>query len=232
MKLYGHPHSSSTRKVLMTLAEKGATAELHPIELLAGEHERPSHLARHPFGRVPVLEHGALLLYESQAIMRYLDAALTGPALVPHDLRERARMDQWLSVESAYLAPAVARLTTQLATGPMYGVAPDVVEIEDARQEARQTLAVLDRALVGRAHLVGDAISLADLTLLATLGALFELRQGDLVRACANVLRWWGAARMRPTLAGWLACADATFAPERCVAARWAGACTHPRAEA
>lgn len=216
MKLYGHSHSCSTRQVLLTLAEKGAAAELRAIEPLAGEQERPTHLARHPFGRLPVLEHGAFLLYEAQAIMRYLDAVLPGPLLVPADVRERARMDQWLSVESAYVAPAIARLTTQLVTGPVYGVAPDAVEIADARQELRQALAVLDRALLGRAQLVGDAPSLADVVHLASVCTLFELRQGDLVRAHPHLLRWWHLARARPSWCALLAASDAPAPWARC----------------
>ena len=56
MKVYGHPLSSCTRKVLITFAEKGRPTELVPVDLFAGEHKQKAHLARHPFGVIPVLD--------------------------------------------------------------------------------------------------------------------------------------------------------------------------------
>ena len=70
MRLYGHPLSSCTRKVLVALAEKGEGAELVPIDLFRGEHKAPPHLARHPFGVVPVLDDDGWVLFESRAIIR------------------------------------------------------------------------------------------------------------------------------------------------------------------
>src|SRR3954467_8994732 len=110
MKLHGHPLSSCTRKALITAAEHGATLELITVDLLVGEHKQPAHLARHPFGVIPVLDDDGFVLFESRAIIRYLDATLPGPALVPHEARARARMDQWLSVDQAYVAPRVSAL--------------------------------------------------------------------------------------------------------------------------
>src|ERR1043166_1074933 len=107
MKLYGHPLSSCTRKVRLTAAEKNAPLDLVPVDLFSGEHKQPAHLARHPFGVVPVLDDDGFLLYESRAIVRYLDARFAGPSLVPAEPRDRARMDQWLSVDQSYVAPHV-----------------------------------------------------------------------------------------------------------------------------
>jgi glutathione S-transferase len=199
MKLYGHPQSSCTRKVLMTLAETGQDAELVRIELVQGDHTRPAHLARHPYGKVPVLEDAGLLLYESSAIARYLVARSSEQRLVPSDLRERARLDQWLSVEPAYLGPAVWRLMSQLVLGPMYGLAPDLAEVEEARREVGHTLEVLERALVGRSYLVGAQFTLAEVAFMPALQALAELRQGDLIRKRERVLAWWEQIRARPT---------------------------------
>ena len=62
------------RAVFATLEEKGARYRLAPVQ--AGAFKSEPHLARHPFGRVPVLEHDGYLLYETQAILRYLDRLL------------------------------------------------------------------------------------------------------------------------------------------------------------
>src|SRR5271154_4010775 len=81
------PGSPFGRAVLATLEEKSASYRLAP--LAPGAHRSAEHLARHPFGRVPVLEHGAFSLYETQAILRYLDRTLPSPALTPDDPRPR-----------------------------------------------------------------------------------------------------------------------------------------------
>src|SRR5690349_9913106 len=113
MKLFGNPFSSCTRKALIVLAEKRADATLVSVDLLQGEHKGPAHLARHPFGVIPVLDDDGFVLFESRAILRYLDARLPGPSLTPSGLRDRARMDQWLSVDQSYVAPPIRSLVMQ-----------------------------------------------------------------------------------------------------------------------
>src|SRR4051794_32297276 len=114
MKLYGHPLSSCTRKVLVTLAEKRHNdAQLLSVDLFSGAHKKEGYLARHPFGVVPVLDEDGFVLLESRAIVRYLDARLDGPPLTPTSLKERARMDQWLSVDQAYVAPHTRSLAIE-----------------------------------------------------------------------------------------------------------------------
>src|SRR4051812_31442136 len=105
MKLFGHPLSSCTRKVLVTLAEKETDVDLTTIDLFTGAHKQPDHLARHPFGMIPVLDDDGFVLLESRAIIRYLDARLPGVPLTPRAPKEVARMDQWLSVDQSYVAP-------------------------------------------------------------------------------------------------------------------------------
>ena len=100
MKVFGHPISTCTRKVLMTLAETGQQAELEVVDLFKGEHKQPAHLAHQPFGQVPALQDGDFALYESRAICRYLNEKVNGP-LIPRDLKDRARMEQWISVETS-----------------------------------------------------------------------------------------------------------------------------------
>jgi len=205
MKLYGHPRSSCTRKVLLALAETGQRAELVRIELAQGDHTRPAHLARHPFGKVPVLEEGDFVLYESVAILRYLAARRPLAALLPHDPHGCARLEQWLSVEAAYLAPALWKLMSQLELAPMYGVAPDLAEVEEARRELGHALDVLDRALGAGSFLVGGRFSLAEIVLFPALQALMELGQGDLCRLRPRLFAWWERCGARPSFRGVLA---------------------------
>ena len=99
MKLYGHPISATTHQVLTLLAEKGHAAELVVVDVMAKEHKGQAHLARHPFGHIPVLDDNGFSLYETHAILRYLDRKLTDRPLTPKDARDCARMDQWLCIE-------------------------------------------------------------------------------------------------------------------------------------
>src|SRR5512139_2613628 len=107
MKIHGHPWSTNTRKVLMTLAEKGHQADFSLVMVPKGEHKRPEFLALHPFGKIPVLEDDGFVLYETRAITAYLDEKLGGPRLVPEGARGAAVVAQWTNVADAYLVPHV-----------------------------------------------------------------------------------------------------------------------------
>ena len=87
--VHGIPGSPFLRSVLATLEEKGQTYRLNVMG--PGDSKKPEYLKRHPFGRVPAFEHGDFALYETQAILRYLDAAFPEPALQPKDARQAAR---------------------------------------------------------------------------------------------------------------------------------------------
>src|ERR1044071_8922798 len=100
MKIFGHPMSTCTRKVLMTLLETGTPYELVVIDFGKGEHKQEPHLSRQPFGQVPALEDAGLELYESRAMCRYINDKVQGP-LVPRDVADRARMEQWISIETS-----------------------------------------------------------------------------------------------------------------------------------
>ena len=93
--VHATPGSPFSRSVMAALEEKGADWRLAAMK--PGSSKLPPHLARHPFGRVPLLEHDGFLLYETQAILRYLDRVLPEPALTPTDPKRAARMDQQLS---------------------------------------------------------------------------------------------------------------------------------------
>jgi glutathione S-transferase len=199
MKLYGHPLSSCTRKVLCTLAEKSATAELVTIDLLAGEHHQPAYLAHHPFGVIPVLDDGGWKLYESRAIIRYLDATRPGPRLVPSAPREVARMDQWLSVDASYIAPHTRTLANQRIVRPHRGLAPEPAPIAEAEAALVRAFAVIDRALADTRHLAGDAFTLADISLAPYVAGLAMVGAEHVAADRPHLARWWAAVSERPS---------------------------------
>jgi len=105
MKIYGHPISTCTRKVLTTLEEKGQKADLVVVDIMKGDQKNPDHLARQPFGQIPAIDDDGFVLYESRAIIRYVDETMAGPKLTPNDAKGRGLMEQWMSVETSNFTP-------------------------------------------------------------------------------------------------------------------------------
>jgi len=141
------PGSPFARAVLATLEEKGAPYRVAPV--MPGTLRSAQHLGRHAFGRVPVLEHGEFRLYETQAILRYLDRVLPEPALTPADPRSAARMDQLMNVNDWYLFHGVANVIAfQRIVGPrLMGLTPDEAAIAAAIPKARTVFDELARLL-------------------------------------------------------------------------------------
>ena len=103
MTLWGFDASTYVRTVKMLLAEKGeAGFEQVPLNVLAGEPKTEEHRARHPFGKVPVLDHDGIRILETSAITRYLNDVLPGPSLVPATPADRARMDMIVGIIDSY----------------------------------------------------------------------------------------------------------------------------------
>ncbi len=190
MKVYGHPASTCTRKVLCLLAEKGVSAEFVMVDIMKGAQKSDEHLARHPFGVVPAFEDDdGFVLYESRAILRYLDAKLEGAHLSPKSLQDRARMEQWISVEQSYFSPPAMKAILEVFFAPMKGTTPDADVIAKGKADAAKALDVIERALVGKEFLVGE-FSLADITYAPYLQYLFDTKAGDIIAERPNVSAW------------------------------------------
>jgi len=101
--LWGFSASTYVRTVRMLLAEKGVSRYKQvPLNVLEGEPKSPEHLARHPFGKVPVLDHDGMRILETSAIVRYLNDVLPGVSLVPATPKDRARMDMVIGIVDSY----------------------------------------------------------------------------------------------------------------------------------
>ncbi len=100
--LYGFAGSTYVRTVRMLLASKNADYEIVPVNVLTGETHNEEHLMRHPFGKVPVLDHDGLRILETSAINRYLNDTLPGDTYIPDTPKDRARMDTTTSLIDSY----------------------------------------------------------------------------------------------------------------------------------
>jgi glutathione S-transferase len=197
IQLFGHPWSVNTRKVLAAAAEKGHTVPLTVVMLPKGEHRRPEHLRRHPFGKVPALEADGFVLYESRAIAAYLDATLSGPALTPSDARSRARMDQWISAADSYFVPLAGPMIVELLFRRYLGGETNQAAVAAGRAGLAGPLDVLDRAVANAPFLAGDALSLADLCWLPYLEYLDKLGEAPLASR-PHAAAWWRRVSERP----------------------------------
>ncbi len=196
MKVYGHPASTCTRKVLCALAEKGVEYEFILVDIMKGESKSPEHLARQPFGVVPVLEDDGFMLYESRAILRYLNAKLGG--LAPTDAKDIGIMEQWISVESSYFSPPAMKAVLEIFFSPMKGTTPDPEVIAKGKADAAKALDVLERGLVGKEYLAGT-FSIAEITYAPYVQYLMDTGLGDIVKERPNVAAWWTRVSERPS---------------------------------
>lgn len=198
MKVYGHPMSTCTRKVLTTLAEKNASAEFVMVDIMKGESHTPEYLARQPWGQVPVLEEDdGWRLYESRAIIRHLDATLPGPSLTPSNPRDRARMEQWISVEAANFTPGVMKILGQLMFARWRGEEPNMAIVEEGRTSVRKAIAVMERALGEHEYIAGSSFTLADIGFMPYVEYLFTAGEGALITDNPNTRAWWSRVSER-----------------------------------
>ena len=163
--VYGIPGSPYLRSALLGLEEKSTSYRLAVLGRDIGGARSEEHLQRHPFGRFPILEQGDFRLYETQAILRYLDAALPGVALQPKDARAVARMSQIAGIVDWYVFPYISQAITaeRFLSQRFWNRGPNEANIARALPHARLCLQELARLQGTAEFLAGDTLSIADL---------------------------------------------------------------------
>ena len=176
--VYGPAGSTYVWSARLALAEKGVTHELVDVPFRA--HRQEPHLSRQPFAKVPAFEHDGFALYETQAIMRYVDERFAGTPLQPEDVHEWSRMNQIIGIVDAYAGPSIAEviLFNRILTPRLLGGTPDEAAIAAALPRARLSLAEIDRLMEDHRFLTGDHVSLADLMVIPLLYDFSNLPDG------------------------------------------------------
>ena len=162
--VYSIPGSPYGRAVLATCVEKSAAYRLQPVT--PGAHKQAEHLARHPFGRIPAIEDGDFKLYETQAIIRYIDAVYGAPrALTPKDPKAEARMNQVIGVIDWYFVTdnSAATLGFNRIVGPKLGFPVNEAAVAASLPATRHCIEVLAGFLAKSPYIAGDSFSLADI---------------------------------------------------------------------
>ena len=197
--VYGPSYSVYVRSVRLALEEKWIPYRMDEFELSAMPNE---HRARHPFGKVPAFHHDGFDLYETSAIIRYIDEVFVGPPLQPAEPRRRARMNQVLSIVDAYAnRPMVHGIFGERMVAPRRGRASNETIIGAAIAKARVCLAALEALIDGQPFLAGPTLSLADLHAAPIFAYFVQTNEGiRLIAEQSALTSWWATMRHRDSL--------------------------------
>jgi len=200
--LFGLERSVYTRIARLALEEKEILYALHEVEIFGPPGVPEEHFKRHPFGRIPVLQHGDFSLYETGAITRYVDEAFAGPALQPSSPPQCARMNQVIGLLDAYAyRPMVWGAFVQRVRIPLNGGLPNEMEIANSLRSAATCLNALESLLGSAPFLAGDCISLADLHAFPTLRYFCLAPEGyALLSPHQALLHWYEAMLERQSV--------------------------------
>jgi glutathione S-transferase len=192
--VYGPAGSTYVWSTRLALAEKGVAHEL--VEVGFGAHREAPHLARHPFAKVPAFEHDGFELYETQAILRYIDEGFPVAPLQPTDLHQFARMNQLIGIVDAYLWPSLAAgILFNRMLAPRFGLPVDEAAVTAALPRVQLCLSEIARLQGDQPFLAGERVSLADLMVIPLLYYFSRLPDGAAPLAEHPGLRAW-IARM------------------------------------
>jgi glutathione S-transferase len=191
IKIYGVPPSTFTRAVRMGCHEKGIDYELVPTF--------PNTVGSlNPFGKIPAMTHGELTLFESSAILRYLDQAFPGPRLWPADARDSALVDQWVGAACDSLFNCAQRYLAS-----RFNFLPVPAEMtKKYLDKTREVLPVFDHQLGKTKYLAGDVLTAADLVACPPFfyfPDIAELR--GILDSQPNCRRWMDDIAARPSFA-------------------------------
>jgi glutathione S-transferase len=191
VQLHGWRYSVYTRIARLALLAKEVgheTVEVDPFGELP-----EAYLKLHPFGRVPVLTHGAFRLFETGAITRYVDQAFEGRPLQPADAAALARMDQVISVVDSYAyRPMVRQVSSHAFFRPLFGEESSREEIDYGLEASRRVLSFLDSVAAEGVVLGGLDVTLADCHLAPMIDCFVRAEAGKAALSSHPALqRWW-----------------------------------------
>ena len=199
MRLHVFPPSPRATKVIALANHLGLDCEIRVVDLFKGEQHLPGFAALNPNERMPVLEDGDFVLWESNAILQYLAAKKPGSGLWPSDARGQADVLRWHSWEAAHFFPACAILAFERVIKKLSGQGdPNPDEVAKGETQLHRCATVLNGHLRDRQWLVGKTPTIADFSLGAPL-AIADAAQYPLA-PYPEITRWYGGIAALP---GW-----------------------------
>ncbi len=167
MKLYYDTPSGHSHRARLFLSLAGVPAEIVNVPLIEGAHKSPEFLKLNPFGQLPVLVDGDVVIADSNAILVYVAKKFGKTDWLPEDAAGAAAVQRWLSVAAGQIAfgPAAARLVT------LFGAE---LNAEEAIARAHAVLKLIDAQLDGRQFIAAGHATIADVALYSYIAAAPE----------------------------------------------------------
>lgn len=195
MRLYNANFSPNALRVRAVAHELGVELEIVEVDIRAGDNRAAEFLARNSNAKVPVLEDGNFVLWESRAICAYLAGIRPEAGLYPDGLKTRALVDQWAWWQAIHLGPAMQKLSFELFLKEKFGMGdPDPTVVEAERKATDQFLAVLETGLDNRDWIAGT-LSLADFYLATTF--MYRDQAGISLDEFPRIAGWIGRLEAR-----------------------------------
>jgi glutathione S-transferase len=188
--VYGLAASTYVWSTRLALAEKGVAHEL--VEVGFGQHREEPHLSRHPFAKMPAFEHDGFPLYETQAILRYIDEGFPVAPLQPTDLHQFSRMNQVIGIVDAYAYPSIiGSVVFNRMLAPRLGLPVDEAAVAAALPRARLCVSEIARLMGDDPYLAGERVTLADLLVIPLFYYFGKLPEGEAPLAEHPSIRPW-----------------------------------------
>jgi len=168
LKIYGSDLSAPANKVRFAANALGLKYEYQKVDLRSGENRKPEFLKLHPAGKIPVIDDDGFVLFESNAIIRYLTDKHNSP-LYPKPLTQRAAVDQWIDFGSIHVGAALSKVLYNRIFAPLRGIPVDENSLKEGLGFLDRFLPVVEEQLRKTKYLAADELTLADINLLALL---------------------------------------------------------------
>ena len=194
LRIWGRLSSVNVQKVVWCCDEMGLAYERLDAGGTFGRNNTPEYLAMNPNGLVPVIEDDGFVLYESNAVVRYLAAKHAAGTLWPNEARARADVDRWMEWQSTGYTPSMTQVFWQLVRTPPEK--RDAAAIEASREKGEKHSAILDAHLRDREFVAGNAFSAADIVVGCAAHRWLNLPMDREPRP--QIERWYAMLRSRP----------------------------------
>lgn len=168
LTIYGSDLSSPANKVRFAANYLGLKYEYKRVDLGSGEHRKPEFIKINPVGKVPCIDDDGFLLSESGAIIKYL-ADKAGSSLYPKGLKERALVDQETDFITLHVNSALQKIVYNRVFAPRRKIPVDERSIQEGQEFLARFLPIVESTLTKTPSLCGQAVTIADLTLLSGL---------------------------------------------------------------
>lgn len=188
MKLYGMPLSTRVNKVRMCAHVLGVPYLFEHINLFKKEQKEEWFLKINPFGKIPAIDDDGFYLSESHSIMRYLCEKFNNSNIYGENLKLKVKVDQFLDYVATQVDDPVNRILFNNFVAPKVGVEPSTRSVKEAVFLLETSLPILNKILSENKYLTGDEMTIADISLLATLDPL-EVLEFD-VSKFKHLLSW------------------------------------------